>query len=883
MGTVKYTGPVASFHCPTEATIRSLKVHFSPKQEGSGDPSPENVREIEGYSNINIYRHGINMFNPNVATTVQPADKIVEPFKYVLGAWYRGGWSYYFTERITNFSIKETGISFICDDSRYGIAYLLPIKGGSTIQCTYRKFTEGNETTGRGILFVYLDEKQQYITLQDCSSGSIITVPDTASYIKISFAATANVITEYSDILISLTDNTTETSYKPYRGETIDYEFGVLGKNKFDNLQSPFKSGQYVLYDSTVGKEPVYTTNANYNVYSIPIIKNTTYTISGIKADNPCSGLIDNQGIFTYVRRNNGSTGGTSWSITTGESDEYLLLSVAINGTYKCDDILQLELGSTATTYEPYNPNKTVYGGWVDLVSGEVQQEWTHVIIDENTLFYMATRQNNSGNYFYKEFNNEPDKQCLYTAGKLSKSMRVEKSNQFEIQNSWGEASINQFSAWAYANADTKTTIRFGFPSELNITSVDAAKSWFIENGSLEIIYPLVAQVSYSLAPISMQTFLAQNNVWSNADYVEVEYDLYETQDILARKQFIIANQPHIEKLAAAPLQSFTTDMAAPLKECKVHFEPVQEGTGDPSPENIRPISGWTGVEVYTAGENLIPIDYEAVEGKWKPTNGVISGSVYNMGQFPVPATMLRYQVETTGNPYFGFIDGPIQLDEPVYGVKVVTNVRSTNFDNSDGHKYALITQNREGNYDKKIIISVGGSDKIYSEPSGTTFSLDWADSAGTVYGGYVDLVTGEVWAEWKYIDFTTANWTQFSVGTSVITTSLFPGTISSRNNGFCNILPMVSNPNVYGIEGIDWNNGRLNLCLSISRGITTLADFKAWLQTLKDSGTTPCVVAKYGEPVLLTTLTPTPLKTLRGTNNIWSNAGNIELSYWKH
>ena len=61
MGVVKYTGPVASFHCPTNAEIRSLKVHFSPKQEGSGDPSPENVREIMGWDGVEQYYSGKNI------------------------------------------------------------------------------------------------------------------------------------------------------------------------------------------------------------------------------------------------------------------------------------------------------------------------------------------------------------------------------------------------------------------------------------------------------------------------------------------------------------------------------------------------------------------------------------------------------------------------------------------------------------------------------------------------------------------------------------------------------------------------------------------------------------------------------------------------------
>ena len=40
----------------------------------------------------------------------------------------------------------------------------------------------------------------------------------------------------------------------------------------------------------------------------------------------------------------------------------------------------------------------------------------------------------------------------------------------------------------------------------------------------------------------------------------------------------------------------------------KASWEPRQEGSGDPSPENIRPISGWDSLQVTRCGKNLIPI-----------------------------------------------------------------------------------------------------------------------------------------------------------------------------------------------------------------------------------------------------------------------------------
>lgn len=50
---------------------------------------------------------------------------------------------------------------------------------------------------------------------------------------------------------------------------------------------------------------------------------------------------------------------------------------------------------------------------------------------------------------------------------------------------------------------------------------------------------------------------------------------------------------------ASGAVASFTADSVAPLKSLLVNLEPVQEGSGDPSPDNVRPISGWSAVNVW--------------------------------------------------------------------------------------------------------------------------------------------------------------------------------------------------------------------------------------------------------------------------------------------
>ena len=72
-----------------------------------------------------------------------------------------------------------------------------------------------------------------------------------------------------------------------------------------------------------------------------------------------------------------------------------------------------------------------------------------------------------------------------------------------------------------------------------------------------------------------------------------------------------------------------------PLKSCVVAIEPVQSGSGDPSPDNVRPISGWTGTQVSHSGADrtnpttysiTLPTEAGTVYGgELDVTNGVLT------------------------------------------------------------------------------------------------------------------------------------------------------------------------------------------------------------------------------------------------------------------
>ena len=57
-----------------------------------------------------------------------------------------------------------------------------------------------------------------------------------------------------------------------------------------------------------------------------------------------------------------------------------------------------------------------------------------------------------------------------------------------------------------------------------------------------------------------------------------------------------------VEATATGNPLTFQTDLARPLRSLLIPFTPVQSGTGDPSPQNVRPIVPWNGLKVYHSG-----------------------------------------------------------------------------------------------------------------------------------------------------------------------------------------------------------------------------------------------------------------------------------------
>lgn len=797
MGVVKYMGPVASFHCPTEATIRSLKVHFSPKQEGSGDPSPENVRPIEGWDGVEITHSKKNLFNG-----------IIKVGRDMVGDGTLDGSN---TWRTSEPILVKPNTSYT-------------IMHGNALLKSYINIYDNN-----------MNLLNTYTTL------SIILTPENAKYITLQRTRSA-FESDLKDVAVYETDENIKTNY----------EFGALGKNKFDKSQ--YVNGRIMKFNGSN-----YTADSGYYISPfIPVTVGVSYTKNSPTVDayhRFATYSSDNVNSFVRVLD-------TSNTIIIEPGENYIRFCGEITEL----DTAQLELGSTTTAYEPY---KMVYGGWVDLISGEVCEEYG--FLTESSGGTLASIVDRNDGYYSIIFNFDTDKRPYSGNGSLCNILNY---------NSTLTAQNNEYAFYYYLNQQAwKAECRIY--SATPLTTVDEAKTYLNQLG-FKLAYKLPTPITYSLAPTQLQTFLGQNNVWSNADYIEVEYDLHETQEILNRKAFIMANQPHIESASGA-IANFKTDMVAPLKECKVYFSPVQEGEGDPSPENIRLIKGWDSIDITTAGNNIIPINYILAEGKWKPTNGVISGSVYDMGQFLIPKSKLFWSCETKGMPYIGLMDDSITAGAPTYNVITTTNREGYTLDNTAGHKYMLMCCNAEDIINLKQMVNIGTTKTEYSAPSARNIPITFPTEAGTIYGGYVDLVRGEVWETYAKITLSTSNTTVRSgghYGRYMRTYLTGTKTVNDGGHTISNILPEVLSRQFNDLTCGFYYPSSSQINLYWEHPDCETEEGAESLRSNQDI----YFISVLATPILITTLTPTQLKTLRGTNNIWSSANDkIEIKYWKH
>ena len=343
------------------------------------------------------------------------------------------------------------------------------------------------------------------------------------------------------------------------------------------------------------------------------------------------------------------------------------------------------------------------------------------------------------------------------------------------------------------------------------------------------------------------------------------------TADISDLKRDLNDKAPIVIETASGAIASFsdgTDDM--PMKSLIVNIEPVQSGSGDPSPDNVRPISGWTGCEVNVTGINQWDEEWEV--GEYHIDSGVKTGSAGVRSKNPiriVGGAQYRLYAKTaaaSNNIGFCFYDADGNyisggVSSQAFGNVIVTapqNARYLNF---------FVPNSWYGStYNHDISINYPSTDHDYHESHAKSYPISWQSEAGTVYCGTLDVVSGLLTVDRKYIDMGSLSW-------SAGYTGFFTVNVGWTGDFICEMYPQV--PYVSSTSQVDktitWNSGSHAL-IAADSAYSDAASFKT---AMSDVG----LVTKLAQPQTYQ-LTPTEVKSVLGLNNVWADCGGVEVEY---
>ena len=337
-----------------------------------------------------------------------------------------------------------------------------------------------------------------------------------------------------------------------------------------------------------------------------------------------------------------------------------------------------------------------------------------------------------------------------------------------------------------------------------------------------------------------------------------------------------------------------------PLEEIslnpKTYIEAAQAGEGDPSPDNIREISGWDATTITRCGKNLL----NPAEWKTETRNGIkfvnengrvtLSGTC-SLEENTVSDYILLSEVALPKGEYT--ISGsPVGGDVFTYRLFVyIKKEGATDRYISDFGKGSKITI-AEGEIIDRLSIRIGGQlgtvDKLVFEPMLTVGAnvtqyepyideIHTAQFPETIYGGELDWNTGILTVDKKAVTYDGSADEKWNTLTGENGNVIFQITTDSNNtqnnttNIMCNRMPVSANNVWYGRgNGITLALNYIRLCvMEIEQ---TVDAYREWLNE-----NTVTVVYPI-EPYTIQ-LTPQQILALSGTNNIWSNTGKTKIS----
>jgi hypothetical protein len=336
----------------------------------------------------------------------------------------------------------------------------------------------------------------------------------------------------------------------------------------------------------------------------------------------------------------------------------------------------------------------------------------------------------------------------------------------------------------------------------------------------------------------------------------------------------------------------------------KAKWEPMQEGSGDPSPENIRPIKGRDSVKVERCGENLSTT--AGLDGVgWATTyedllnvlNKLPAGTYVLDFTFTLEEFFDRYTSDTAESNAFRinsrFDDGTpciVTDGEMITKAEKLPSVRKIT-------KTFVITPQNKGRVATAYLYACGRDEAIDGAPNGslgegkisnvtitlgntapTTYtpyngSTNTLTLPETVYGGEVDAVSGEGIKNWERVTFDgTEKWKYDTRGFFIY---ILP---QKAKDDLVSLCDRYTGKYTTTAEALR-TEGKLLVVGTSVCGYTAVSEWIAYLAAQYAAGTPVQICYELAEPVLFTATGAQPLPALKGTNTVLTDADSATVT----
>lgn len=409
--------------------------------------------------------------------------------------------------------------------------------------------------------------------------------------------------------------------------------------------------------------------------------------------------------------------------------------------------------------------------------------------------------------------------------------------------------------------------------------AAEAAKTAANQSAQAASTSAASASSAQTAAKASADTALAAEQAAEEAASRAQEVADSIPEDYTALAEAVRLKAPAIICEKSGDIVTVTDAAAEQVVSLVSHIVPVQEGTGDPSPENVRPISGWDSVEITGNGSRNV-LTGEVLEcGLGNQENGV----------YIMPGSQLRslYAKVKPGGYY------TVSRATTEANVRFSLGVSKEKYSGSQMECVALTTIGANTNDSQFVVLIPDGYPHLYVYVDNTSAEIDitqyWAcegktplfayepyqgqtltiDLPETVYGGTPDWTTGLLTVT-RSILSAAENSRVAKVEGSEHVFRWGHNLTFAAGNAICSHLKYGS---AYKDKEYSFYVNDTYIYMTIL-DCSTEEEALAWLI---DNSVVFC--GMLAEPYTIQ-LTPQQLTLLKGTNNVWSSTGQTDLEY---